>query len=158
MATSNTISDGRDDNRARRLFSAYALAVGATVYAISFLLPAIKFQTFATNEVAGWKCAWLALAMPFSLIAPVAGGNSGDGLFSLMLFACGLINPLTLAYLSMRAWDRNRRRRRLVASIALGLIPLNWIFMAHGGFVPSIGHFAWIAGLLLMMGPEAVWG
>ena len=77
-----------------------------------------------------------------------------------ILFACGLINPQLLSYLLLRILDLTPLLRRLIAILTLAFIPLNWIYMAlfSPPLTPAIGHFAWIAGLLLMLVPEAVIG
>jgi hypothetical protein len=31
-----------------------------------------------------------------------------------------------------------------------------WIFFAVAGFVPLIGHYLWVAGILLILTPEAI--
>jgi hypothetical protein len=117
-------------------------AMGAAVYAVSFALPAVADSGDALR---GWQCAWIALMW-------IQEGIRGLGW---AIFASGLINPLALAYIMLRVTGRARRLRRGLAILALCLIPLSWVVIAHG-LRPEIGHVAWVAGLLMMMAPDAL--
>jgi hypothetical protein len=122
----------------------YLLGLGATVYAISFALPAVTDRAYPATPVSGWLCAWVTLA---SAINPERT--------SLLLSAIGLINPMALTYVVLRLIRTLPRLRRVLAIITLCLIPLSWYLIAHGLKI-QIGHIAWVAGLLLMLLPEAI--
>ena len=121
------------------------LGLGAAIYAISFTLPAVAVGSYGSDSLSGWECARIALT---------AFRNSHEP-SSLILFASGLINPLTLAYLALRMLGKGPRVRRALAIAALSFIPLSWYVIADGLRI-EIGHVAWVVGLLLMMAPEAV--
>jgi hypothetical protein len=118
------------------------LGLGAAAYTISFFLPAVAD---GNNWVTGWFCAWVALAAvarPYEWL-------------SLPLFASGLINPLTLGYLALRMLGKRPRVRRGLAIAALSFIPLSWIVIASQlRFGP--GHVVWVAGLAMVLAPEAI--
>ena len=120
------------------------LGLGAAIYAISFTLPAVNLSSYGSDYLSGWECAQYALW---------AFRNSREP-SSLILFACGLINPLTLAYLVLRELGKGSRVRRPLAIVALSFIPLSWWIII--GLRIEIGHVAWVVGLLLMMAPEAI--
>jgi hypothetical protein len=121
------------------------LGLGAAIYATSFTLPAVAIGYYGSDYLRGWECARIALT---------AFRNSREP-SSLILFACGLINPLTLAYLALRMLGKGPRVRRALAIAALSFIPLSWYVIADGLRI-EIGHVAWVVGLLLMMAPEAI--
>jgi hypothetical protein len=118
------------------------LGMGAAIYAISFALPAVAGPG---KSLPGWLCAWGTLALLADLRTPI----------SFAFFASGLINPLAIAYLLFRAAGQAPKFRRALAIVALGFIPASWIAIANG-FGIEIGHVAWVAGLLLMLVPEAL--
>lgn len=136
------------NSRPQKSIRQIGFGLGIAVYVASFLLPAMNEGFF------GWQCAHLSLSLPFSRY------GTDFNLFKFILFACGLINPLALVYLVLRISDRSPLLRRGIAVVALSFVPLSWVFMAHlkPPLIPAIGHIAWIAGLLLMMGPEAILG
>src|SRR5205085_1260388 len=92
-----------------------------------------------------WQCAELALLLPFA--APSLG--------MLPLLAAGLVNPLALVYLGLRVSDASERWRYRIAFATLSLIPFSWVFLATMHLSIGAGHVAWVAGLLLMLLPEA---
>jgi hypothetical protein len=125
------------------------LWLGVMVYLASFFLPAVIVTRYS-ESIPGWGCALLALSPPFN---PKAWTLSG-----LLLLAIGLINPMVLAYLYLRVRQKGGRLRRRIAIVALVLIPPTWIFLAIEHMAVDIGHVAWIAGLLMMLGHEAILG
>ena len=153
MVSTHTVSGPvRQDWRQRKSIRQIGFTTGFTIYLLSFLLPAVNGG--ASSSMIGWVCAELALTMPFSR------DYVDSNLFKSILFACGLINILVLAYVVLWTHDANPILRRVIAVVALSFIPLNWIYMAHDppGLTPEIGHIAWITGLILIFGPEAVLG
>jgi hypothetical protein len=150
MTDTQTVPDDvlRDAHTRKRL-RLIAFAIGAAVYITSFFLPAVGIPR---EPVSGWICAEVALAAPLQ--------TSGNGFFTWILFTCGLINPMALAYSVLLVSDAFGAFRRGIGIAALSFIPLSWICIFRGTspMTVAIGHVAWIAGLLLMMGPEAVLG
>jgi hypothetical protein len=138
-------------SRSERSLELICLWLGVMVYLASFFLPAVDVPDYPNTEpVPGWLCAWTALSPPFN---PKAWNVSG-----LLLLASGLINPLVLTYFGLWFWRGGRKLRRRIAIIALAFIPPTWIFLATQRTAVHIGHVAWIAGLLLMLGHEAILG
>ncbi len=141
--TQDTICDVAGARPATGRFALpWLLGLGAAVYAISFALPAVEGRP--GGAVSGWECAWVVLAVGF-----------GEHPFSFVICAIGLINPLTLVYCLLRVLHILPRVRRGLAIAALSFVPLCWYVMAHDLRV-EIGHLAWVAGLLLMLLPEAL--
>jgi hypothetical protein len=120
----------------------WLLGLGLIVYAVSFALPAVRASN---SPVIGWYCAWVALTFPLD----------PHSSFSIPVFASGLINPLTLVYLTLRMLGKAPKVRRALAIAALSFIPLSWYVIAHDMTI-EIGHVAWVAGLLMMLAPEAI--
>ncbi len=117
------------------------IALGATLYTISFALPAVSVRAYDGSSVSGWDCARV------TLIASI----SSRGL-SLPFLASGLINPLAMAWLVLRLKGAQPRVRRVLAFAVLSLVPVTWYVMARDLSV-RIGHVVWVAGLLLMLIP-----
>jgi hypothetical protein len=123
-----------------RLLSKWLLGVGVLVYVISFFLPAVSDHG---TSVEGWLCAWVVLVGMFHGVS---------------YFVVGLINPLALIYVVLRLVRRGAKLRRWVAIVALASIPASWIVIVQEHFGIRIGHYAWIAGLALILGLEAIRG
>jgi hypothetical protein len=123
----------------------WLLRFGTLLYAISFGLPAIGYRRTPSDPgdpVYGFLCAWLALA-----------GNFRS--FSLPLFASGRVNGFALAWLALRIAGVYPGARRGFALAAVCSIPFSWYVIGQGMTV-KVGHVAWVAGLLLMLLPEAI--
>lgn len=125
------------------------LRVGLGLYILSFLLP-------AAAGVTGIQCALLAFLVPIL--------NFGPG-YRLALFG-GLINPMMLAYFYARRHSLKALRIRLAVAIVV-CIPLTWVSLAYMGQPVWIGHYIWIAGILLILWPvhgrlptrgDLIWG
>jgi hypothetical protein len=118
---------------------------GAGVYAASFFLPAVGTGNggMVGNELEGWVCAWFALFHGWSWEPS-----------SLLLVAAGLVNPAVLLYAALRLFDRPARLRRAAAFCAIACLAASWIFLEITHAVVLAGHFAWDAGVLMMVGAE----
>lgn len=118
---------------------------GAGVYAASFFLPAVGTGSggMVGNELKGWVCAWFALFHGWSW-----------ELSSLLLVAAGLVNPAVLLYTALWLLDGSARLRRTAAFCAIACLAASWIFLASTHAVVLVGHFAWDAGVLMMVGME----
>jgi hypothetical protein len=148
MTQDTALKNAGADSPASAIGGPLLLALGAAVYAISFALPAVGISSYGNDSLKGWECA------RFALLA-FAGPSNDSWNFSVPLFASGLINPLTVAYLVLRMLGKRPRTRRALAIVALSFIPLSWYVIAHDLRI-EVGHVAWVAGLLMMMAPEAV--
>ncbi len=149
MKTRATTSISRKANWIKR----GCLISGALTYVISFFLPAVDTEIRGT--LPGWMCACASLLLfPAMFYEP-------DGLLTLnsLLALSGLINPLLLVYLGLLP-NSSRvayRIRPAAAMVAITLIPVTWIAFAISKEGIEIGHVPWVAGLVLLMGPEIFW-
>ena len=71
------------------------------------------------------------------------------------LFAAGLINPLALIWLALRSSGKAPVARRCLAIAGVSLVTLSWYVLSQDLTV-RVGHVTWVAGLLLMWGPDLV--
>jgi hypothetical protein len=137
------------------------LAIGFCIYVVAFLLPAIQSPGggpgagpgTGTGPVAGWFCALIAL---FPMAALVRGQWAGVQPEALLLAASGLTNPLLLIYLLLRIWPRLVKARLVVGVLVLAGIVSSWVFMSKSSFKPLIGHYLWVAGIVIMLATE-IW-
>jgi hypothetical protein len=112
--------------------------VGIGIYIVSFFLPAVNAAYM--GDIVGWQCAWLAF---FSL-------GEDKSLSPLAIFGA-LINPIAIAYIVLRIFDRAPKARVRLASAILLFIPITWLSLLMMHFSIRIGHVAWIVGLLLII-------
>ena len=127
------------------------LGVGFVVYAIAFLLPAVKMAGDPSGPIVGWTCAVWSLVLPFQAVRNGAPGQ--EGVFCLLGLS-GLVNPLILVYLGLWAWSTFVRIRwGLCAAVAAGAVS-SWVYFVLQHFVPVVGHFLWIAGMGIMLTTE----
>jgi hypothetical protein len=111
-------------------------------YAVSFGQPVLDRPLML-----GWACAKAALSMPMRM----------PSLLTLPLFCSGIINLLAVLFLILWIKGVSEKARYRLALWGLGLLPMSAIFFALLHMTPGIGYFAWVTGLLMMLGPEAVW-
>jgi hypothetical protein len=116
-----------------------AFYVGVGLFVLSFFLPAIRDLNLSDRGVPGWGCALMAFF-----------GLNNEQVNGLAVFG-GLINPIAIAYIVLRIFDRAPDGRFFLAGAILAFIPLTWLslIMMHLGIL--IGHVAWIAALLLIV-------
>ena len=124
---------GQDFRQAAR-WKSVALYVGFALYFVSFFLPAV-------DQWKGWDCAWLALEYWHD-----------DKVSPLVLFG-GLVNPLGVLYLLVSALNAASKVRAYLAVAILFCIPLTWFALDRMNVQVKVGHFVWIAGVLLMLLP-----
>ena len=112
------------------------LWAGFGLFVVSFFLPAVDSDL-------GINCAFMALW--------VSTFDSGVG-YRLAFFGA-LINPMVLAYFVLRIRHRLRAVRICLAVAILICIPLTWVSLAYIALPVQIGHYVWIAGILLVLWP-----
>ena len=115
-------------------WSKAALYLGVAIYLVSFRLP-------AADAMPGWMCAVYAI-WPWNIQEA-----------SKLAFFGGLINPLVVLYFFLSAINAGGRIRAVLASAMLICMPLTWVALERMDKRPQIGHFLWIAGILLMILP-----
>ena len=118
------------------------LRLGILLYAVSFALPAVAVRSYG-KPIYGWTCALIALHPP------------GPNNLNPVLFLSGLANIFALACVGLRIPGVHPDLRRVLAIVALCGIPCSWFVIAQD-LSPRIGHILWVAGLCLMLLPEAI--
>jgi hypothetical protein len=126
------------DNRDRRKRPTTTFYFGVGLFLLSFFLPAIRTE-FSDRDAPGWICAWMAF---FGLDNKEVNGLAVFG---------GLLNPIAIAYTVLRIRDRAPDTRFFLAGAILAFIPLTWLSLIVMHLGISIGHVAWIAGLILII-------
>jgi hypothetical protein len=111
---------------------------GLLFYVSSFCLPAIFVGKTSDCSSCGalylgWQCALIALTSPFT-------------------FTVGSVNPLVFAFIGLFFADRVPRFRAFLAAAIVPCLLLSVIFTGQGEL--HVGFYAWLAGILLMIGPD----
>jgi hypothetical protein len=121
--------------------------LGLCLYVGAFFLPACR--TVATPDggspdvYRGYICAGITLVN--SLSREMWHSQNFLAILS------GWINPLLLLYLIFLPFACLRWPRRIMAGVILCFIAGTWVFFHLYPMVPLIGHFLWIAGILLIL-------
>ena len=125
--------------------------LGVFVYIAAFFLPACREAVGPSGDaptvLQGSRCAWITLINTFS-------HEIWHSKYFLAVFS-GWINPLILLYLVLLIIPALVWPRRLVASLILCFIAATWILFYLIHLVPLVGHFLWIAGILMILAGEA---
>ena len=128
--------------------------LGYFVFLSAFFLPAVS--TVATpgsrdaDVYKGSFCAWITIINTFN----------HEFWQSRMFLAIlsGWINPLMLLFVSFQFSARLRVPRRIVAVLILLFVAGTWVYFYVAPMVPLIGHFFWVAGILMILcGEFAEW-
>jgi uncharacterized membrane protein HdeD (DUF308 family) len=125
--------------------------LGVLVYIAAFFLPACREAVGPSGDAPevfrGSRCAWMTLVNTFN-------HEIWHSKYFLAVFS-GWINPLILLYLILLIIPAFVWPRRLAASLILCFIAGTWIFFSLIHLVPLVGHFLWIAGILMILAGEA---
>ena len=124
------------------------LVVGLALYAASYALPAVS-SAGATGAVHGYLCAWLTVRVPWGPDGMNVLHDTPLIYFAILL--TGWINPAFLiatALLFTRRWPRLATVFRVLCVV---LIPFSWYVLYQQKLVPRVGHYLWIASMLLVM-------
>jgi|SRR5580698_1133114 hypothetical protein len=124
-----------------------ARILGYFVYLGAFFLPAIR-EPGQTETYKGSFCAWVTLINTFN---PEFLKSR-----NILAICSGWINPLMILYVGFLFSGRLRKARRLIASVVLVFMLCTWVFFYVAPMVPLIGHFLWIAGILMILAGEIV--
>jgi hypothetical protein len=81
-------------------------------------------------------------------------GAGFDAMGTICLVLSGWVNPLAVVYLLFTLGSRYLNVRRILAVSLLICLIATWIFLAKAPMVPLVGHYLWVAGLLLIISPE----
>jgi len=83
-----------------------------------------------------------------------AAWQGKDAAGAICLILSGWINPLVLLYLPFCVWASFLRICRILAAAIMPCIAATWAFFFKATMFPLIGHFTWIAGILLIVSPK----
>lgn len=126
--------------------------VGFCIYVAAFFLPACREAATLAGEAPdvyqGSRCAWITLINTFS-------GEIWHSKYFLAVLS-GWINPLILVYLFLLIFPKLLWPRRIVAGSIVLFIAATWALFYLVPLVPLVGHFLWIAGILLILAGEAM--
>lgn len=135
--------------------------VGFVIFVVAFFLPAIQPSDpqggpGAGSQV-GWVCAGFALAPSAILLHPAQLLHGAANKDITLLFS-GWVNPLLLIYLLFCIWRSFVWTRRVLAVAILACLASAWIFFVKVKFIPLIGHYLWVAGIVAILAPEVMNG
>jgi hypothetical protein len=126
--------------------------LGFLVYLAAFFLPAVREVASPVGDAPdvyrGYVCAWMTLVNTFS-------HEIWHSKYFLAVLS-GWINPLLLLYLFLLLFPKLFWPRRILAGAIAAFIAGTWVLFAVVPLVPLIGHFLWIAGILLILAGEAM--
>jgi hypothetical protein len=127
----------------------YLRLAGYFVYLVAFFLPACRQPSQAgTHEgYVGYFCAWVTIINTLNREI----WRTKDALAVLS----GWINPLMLLYVAFLFSKKLRAARRSIAALIVLFILDTWIYFYLAPMTPLIGHFLWIAGILMILAGEA---
>jgi len=124
--------------------------VGFLVYVAAFFLPAVREVVKpggdAPEMFLGYNCAWMMLINSFS--------HELWHSQNFLAILSGWINPLMALYLIFLLFPGFKWPRRIAAGLIALFIVGTWIFFYLWPLVPLVGHFLWIAGVLLILAGE----
>jgi hypothetical protein len=134
-------------------FAKVCRIAGIVLFVVAFLLPAVRE---GANSYPGWFCAVETLYWTATFVAMLYHHERSLGPSFYMMIS-GWISPLVL--LGLIPWTG--RIRRSVTMVLPFLLIAPWIVFAwpgQSGFQirPTIGHYIWTAGCLLIFTPEYV--
>ena len=121
--------------------------VGLIVFAVAFFLPAVGLAPHDDSPLMGWKCASIALTMPF-------GKEATFQLDLLLVMLSGWLNFFVLLYLVLSFFKRLKLVRWVFVGLSAVSMISTWVFFARQHYVPLIGHVLWIVGALIIILPE----
>ena len=125
------------------------VAVGLSIYVVSFFLLAIGDLGRLAGPVRGYFCAEIALLTPFSGDWRLMLHEKPLEYFS--LFGSGLINPLFLTTFFLQLFRIRPRATVVLRNLTILMIPLSWVVIRYEHFYPGEGHVLWIVGMLLTL-------
>lgn len=134
--------------------------VGFVIFVLAFFLPAVAPPGAGSGPGSGpqpgWVCAGFTLIPMGAVIQhPLALFKGTDSREYTLLFS-GWVNPLVLIFLLFCIRRNWRWPRRIVALGILCCLGCAWAFLAKEQFSTLIGHYLWVAGIVLMLIPEVM--
>ncbi len=129
--------------------------IGFLMAAVAFALPAVKGPG-GSGPYSGWLCAVTAASATGGMIKEGGLSPGSDSVGSLCLVLSGWVNPQVVIYLLFLISPRWVVARRVVAGAIVLCLIATWNFLAIAPMVPLVGHFLWVGGIFLILGPEFV--
>ncbi|MGD0547207.1 MAG: hypothetical protein ABR991_05200 [Terracidiphilus sp.] len=128
-----------------------ARILGLCIYVWAFFLPAVRQHAGNGNDAPdvfkGYICAGVTL---INSLKPEFWHSQ-----NYLAILSGWVNPLIALYLIFLVFPKFRWPRRIVAGLIVLFILGTWIFFYLYPLAPLLGHFLWIAGILLILAGEA---
>ena len=127
-----------------------ARLAGYVVFLVAFFVPACRQPATpgmgSLDSYVGYFCAWVTLVNTFN----------GDLWRSkdFLAILSGWINPLMLLYVAFMFSSKLRVARRAIAVLVALFLVGTWVYFAMVPLTPLIGHFLWVAGILLILNGE----
>jgi hypothetical protein len=125
--------------------------LGILVFAAAFFLPACMKAAASADDTPdiykGYICAGVTL---INSLKPEFWHSQ-----NFLAILSGWINPLIVLYLIFLISPKFRWPRRIVAGLIVLFMLGTWLFFYVYPLVPLVGHFLWIAGIVLILAGEA---
>jgi hypothetical protein len=137
--------------------------LGLCAFLVSFFLPAVNTGDIKPHPVSGWLCAAMTLLFTAAIPGFLHVDSVSGLLYGIFGLLSGWVNPLILIYLFFAfRGTRPRLRRNLLGAILICLSATVGFFVnvkiAPGGDTPGtlllVGYYVWVAGIILMLGPD----
>lgn len=138
-------ASGRNTALARAL--GVVRVLGYVIYLVAFFLPAIR-EPGHTETYKGTFCAWVTL---INTMNPEFLKST-----NILAIFSGWINPLMIFYVGCLFSAKLGWLRRTIAAVVAAFIACTWVFFYLAPMVPLVGHFLWIAGILMILAGEIV--
>lgn len=139
-------------NAAASRATKYVRLLGYLVFLVAFFLPACRQMATPGGEppdyYRGSFCAWITLINSFNREMWTTSGA--------LAILSGWINPLMLLYVAFQFSNRLRKARRVIAGLVAIFVLCTWVYFYLAHLAPLIGHFLWIAGILMILAGELV--
>lgn len=128
-----------------------ALLAGIAIFAVSFMLTAVKEASASPGSpgVRGFTCAVLTLQMPWSKDGRDLLNQSPIQYFSILL--SGWINPAFIVALLLVITRPRWRVSRILTYAVTFMFIFCWIVFFQLHLYPRQGYFLWMFGILLAL-------
>jgi hypothetical protein len=128
--------------------------VGLGIFVLAFFQLAVRSGAPGPDAVVfpGWKCASVALTETVGLFGKSVAWP--PALPILLVVFSGWINPLVVLVILSSFFSKLRILRRILGILILLCMVATWWFFALQKVTPLVGHWLWIAGALLILGPD----
>lgn len=128
-----------------------ALLAGVAMFAVSFVLPAVKDASASPSSpgVPGFTCAVLTLQMPWSKDGRDLRNQAPVQYFSILF--SGWINPVFVLALLLILIRPQWLAGAMLTYVVTAMFVFCWIVFYQLKLYPRQGHFLWMFGILLAL-------